>query len=250
MINKYLRLPKSCYINSRIPKKAFIDNPEFDLKKEEKDTLKEYVESIYLEYNLNQQRINISNYIDEYVKYEEIQIIRLKITEQTKAKKICELIQKYIQYPMVIFIECNELIKINAAIKKINKIEREKLSIEEMIYTDWINLNELTQKEKGFLESLSIDKLKTNNLFTVYNDFINNINSFNISKYKDKFEVKSIEDTLNDVESLEKIKMIETKISTLRNNIKKESNIGAKVEMNVEIKKLQKKIEELKNRLN
>ncbi|NRY63837.1 DUF4391 domain-containing protein [Clostridium beijerinckii] len=247
---EYLVLPKSCIINARMPKKAFTDNPEFDLRKEEKSIIKEYIENIYLQYSLKPQLINIPKYEDEYIRYEEIEIIKIKITEQGKENKICDLIQKYIQYPMLIIIEFNELVKINAAIKKINKVEREKLSIEEMIYTDWINLNELTKKEKDFLRTLSINNVKTNNLFTVYEDFTNNVNSFNISKYKDVFEVKSVEDTINDIELLEKIKTIESEITTLRNNIKKESNIGAKVELNVKIKELQKKIEEIKNRLN
>lgn len=233
-----------------MPKKAFTDNPEFDLRKEEKSIIKEYVENIYLQYSLKPQLINIPKYEDEYIRYEEIEIIKIKITEQAKENKICDLIQKYIQYPMLIIIEFNDLVKINAAIKKINKVEREKLSIEEMIYTDWIDLNELTQKEKDFLRTLSINNVKTNNLFTVYADFTNTINSFNISKYKDVFEVKSIDDIEEDIGLLEKIKTMESEIITLRNNIKKESNIGTKVELNVKIKKLQKKIEELKNRLN
>ncbi|MBN1065401.1 DUF4391 domain-containing protein [Clostridium botulinum] len=250
ILNKYLSLPKSCYINSRIPKKAFTDNPEFDLKKEEKAILKKYVENIYLEYALKPQVINIQTYENEQVKYEEIEIIKIKLSEQSKEDKVCSIIQKYIQYPMLIFILYNDLIKINVAIKKINKVEREKLSIEEMIYTNWINLNNFKKKEKDFLESLSIENLTTNNLFTVYSDFVNSINSFNTCKYKDDFEVKSIEDTENDIKLLEEIKTIESEILTLKNNIKKESNMGAKVEINVKIKRLQNKIEELRNRLN
>lgn len=184
IFDKYLSLPKSCYINSRMPKKAFTDNPEFDLKKEEKTILKEYVENIYLEYSLKPHLLNIPNYDDEKVRYEEIEIIKVKLTEKFKEDKVCNIIQKYIQYPILIFIECNNFIKINATIKKINKVEKEKLSIEEMIYTHWINLNELKEKEKDFLESLSIDKLKINNLFTVYKDLINNINSFNYLNIK------------------------------------------------------------------
>lgn len=250
IFDKYLSLPKSCYINSRMPKKAFTDNPEFDLKKEEKAILKEYVENIYLEYSLKSQLLNIPKYDDEQVRYEEIEIIKIKLIEKSKEDKVCNIIQKYIQYPILIFIECNNFIKINATIKKINKVEKEKLSIEKMIYTDWINLNELKQKDEDFLESLSIDKLTTNNLFTLYKDFINAINSFNLSQYKEEFEVKSIEDTLDDIKLLENIKNIGTQISNLRNNIKKESNMGAKVEINVKVKKLQNEIEELKNKLN
>ena len=31
-INDFLELPKSCYIHTKMPKKVFTDNPEFNLK--------------------------------------------------------------------------------------------------------------------------------------------------------------------------------------------------------------------------
>ena len=50
IIYEYLNLPKSCYVNSKMPKKVFTDNPTFDLRKEEKAVIKEYIEGIYIKY--------------------------------------------------------------------------------------------------------------------------------------------------------------------------------------------------------
>lgn len=249
IIYKYLNLPKSCYVNSKMPKKVFTDNPTFDLRKEEKAVIKEYIEGIYFEYSLKPQILNISRYEDENIRYEEIEIIRVKISEESKYKKVCELIQKYIQYPILLFIECNNSILLNIAIKKINKIEKEKLSIEEMLYTDWIKIDNISSKECAFLSSFSIDKQVLNNMFTLYEGYINIIKSFEISKYKDEFEVKSSDEISNDSEILNKINELESEIEVLRKNLKKESNMGTKVELNVKIKKLQKRIIELKSNL-
>ncbi len=249
-LEQYLNLPKSCFVNAKMPKKAFTDNPEFDLRKEEKEILKEYVDSIKLQYSLKPNILNIPAYEDEEVRYEEIEIIKVKVNEESKEDKVCNIIQKYIPYPILIVIEYDEFIKFNISIKKINKVEREKLAIEEMIYTDWINLNELTQKESDFLKSLNISKISTSNLFKIYEGFINSINSFNLCKYREEFKIKSVENTSNDMELLDKIEKLESEIITLRNKIKKESNLGVKVEINVKIKRIQKKIEELKSSLN
>ena len=166
IIYKYLNLPKSCYVNSKMPKKVFTDNPTFDLRKEEKAVIKEYIEGIYFEYSLKPQILNIPRYEDENIRYEEIEIIRVKISEESKYKKVCELIQKYIQYPILLFVEYNNSILLNTAIKNINKIEKEKLSIEEMLYTDWIKIDNISSKESAFLSSFSIDKQVLNNMFT------------------------------------------------------------------------------------
>ena len=118
-----------------------------------------------------------------------------------------------------------------------------------MLYTDWIKIDNISSKESAFLSSFSIDKQVLNNMFTLYEGYINIIKSFEISKYKDEFEVKSSDEISNDSEVLNKISDLESEIEILRRNLKKESNIGTKVELNVKIKKLQKKIIELKSNL-
>lgn len=245
-INEFLALPKSCLISARMPKKAFTDNPEFELKKEEKTILKEAIDSIYFEYSLKPAILNIPKYEDDIVRYEEIEILKVKINNENKYSKVCELIQKYIQYPMIIIVEHDNSIKINVAIKKINKVDNSKLIIDEMIYTDWINKEELTDKEREFLKSLSIINFNTNNLFSVYEGYVNCVRSFIAAKYKNEFELKSINEVSNDIEVLDKITNLENQVINLRNNIKKETNMGSKVELNVKIKKIEKEIKNLK----
>ncbi|KOA78099.1 DUF4391 domain-containing protein [Clostridium botulinum] len=250
MLQKYFNLPKSCFINTRIPKKAFINNPEFNLKSKEKEILQKQVDNIYLKYSLKFDVLNIPNYEDQEVRYEEIQIIQVKINEQINEEKICDIIQKYIPYPMIIVIQCNDFIKFNISIKKINKVETEKLVVEKMIYTDWINLNELNKKERDFLESLHISKILAINLFRTYEGFINIINSFITSKYKASFEIQSVESNLKDIQLLEKIEILRDEIITLRNKLKQESNIGNRVNLNIQIKNIEKNILKIKSNLN
>ena len=248
-INEFLELPKSCYINTRILKKAFIDNPEFELNKEEKSILKEEIESIYLEYSLKPQFLNIPKFEDNNIRYEEIEIFKVKISNKSKYSKVCELIQRYIQYPMIIILENNNFIKINVAIKKVNKNDNAKLIVDKMIYTDWINKYNSNEKEICFLKSLSIKNLNTNNLFSVYEGYINIIENFIASKYKEKFEIKTNKEVFEDIRVLNKISDLENKVLLLKNDIKKEININSKVELNIKIKKIQKEIQNLKSTL-
>lgn len=250
IVDGYMNLPRNCYINARVPKKTFLENPAFDLKKEEKDILKEVVENIYWEYSLKPSILNIPSFEDEEIRIEEIEIMNVKINDKGKGEKVCNLIQKYIPYPMVITLQCEEDIKFNISIKKINKVEKSKLVIEDMVYTEWINTSELTEKEVDFIKSFDITKHSTNNLGQMYEGFFNNINSFNLSKYKNQFEVKSIDETAKDIEAFQEIEKLQTEVISLKAKLKKESNMGTKVELNVKIKKLQKQIENLKCNLN
>lgn len=248
-ISEFLGLPKSCYINARVPKKTFTDNSEFNLRKEEKSILKDEIKSIYFEYSLKPSLLNIPKYEDKNVRYEEIEVFKLIINNENKYSKPCELLQKYIQYPMLIIVEHDNFIRINTAIKKINKVDNSKLIVDEMIYTDWIDKDNLTHKEISFFESMSISNFNTNDLLSVYEGYLNSIRSFIAAKYSNEFEIKSIEEVSNDIEILNRISDLENEVDTLKKNIKKESNMGAKVELNVKIKKIQKQIESLKNTL-
>lgn len=247
MLHKYLNLPKRCFINTRIPKKAFINNSEFNLKSKEKEMLQKYVKSIYLKYSLKSDVLNIPSYEDEEVRYEEIQIIQVKISKQENEEHICDIIQKYIPYPIIIVINFSSFIKFNISIKNINKVETEKLVIKNMLYTDWINSNELSQKERDFLESLDITKLLHINLFKTYEEVVNIINSFITSKYRKNFKIQSQDSNLKDIKLLEKIEILENEITTLRNQLKQESNIGNRVELNVKIKNIEKNIVMIKS---
>lgn len=248
-ISEFLELPKSCFINSRIPKNTFTNNLEFQLKREEKALLKEEIDSIYLMYSLKPAWLNISKYEDDDVRYEEIEILKVKINNENKYVKVCELLQKYIQYPILVIIEQENNIKINAAIKKINKVDRSKLIVEEMIYTEWINLDELNSKESLFIQSLSISNFNTNNLFLLYDDYVNRIKSYITLRYSDEFKVKSKDEVINDSKILERIDNLENEVILLKKNIKKETNMASKVEVNIKIKEIQREIESLKNTL-
>lgn len=246
-INEFLGLPKSSLVSARMHKKAFTDNPEFELKKEEKVILKEEIDSIYFEYSLKPLILNIPKYEDDNVRYEEIQIFKVKINNENKCNKVCELLQKYIQYPMLIIVEHGNFIRINAAIKKINKVDNSKLIVDEMIYTDWINRENLTDKEIFFFKGLSISKLNTNNLLNVYKGYLNCIRSFLTARYRNTFKVKSDNEISYDINVLDKINRLENEIISLKSNIKKETNMGIKVELNVKIKRIEKEIQNLKD---
>lgn len=248
-INEFLGLPKSSLVSARMTKKTFTDNPEFELRKEEKVILKEEIDSIYFEYSLKPIILNIPKYEDENVRYEEIEIFKVRIHNKNKCNKVCELLQKYIQYPMLIIVEYDDFMRINAAIKKLNKVDNSRLIVDEMIYTDWIDKDNLTDKDISFLESLSINNFNTNNLSSVYDGYLNSIRSFIVSKYSNEFEVKSIEEVSNDIKVVNKINDLENEVNILKKSIKNETNMGEKVELNVKIKKIQKQIENLKNNL-
>ena len=175
-IENYFNLPDRCYANAFIPKKAFSDNPEVNMTSSEKEILKEHVKTIYLLYSVTPDSTGIPVYEDDCRRYKVIQITKVKLKNEKHSEKVCQIIQKYVDTPMVILAEHESSIRFNLGIKRIHKTTKASLVLEEMLYTEWINTEELTEKDLSFLESLDVRRKDTSNLGQVFDGIASSIN--------------------------------------------------------------------------
>lgn len=233
--------PLACKINKKIDKKLFIEN--FSLNINERKILSANVERITLEYLLNKNNINILPFVDEERDYSEIAFVRVEITNKTKYKTITSIIQN-IPYPLIIFIQCEKTLMVNISPKRINKSDSSKLVVEESHFTDWIDILNPSEIEIAFIESLAAKNHPFTDLYAFYNSYLDRIIAFNASKHSGT--LRSNEDTKV---ILEEITVHEAKITKLKNKIKKETNFNDKVNLNIELKKVNDRLNTLKGKL-
>ncbi|MBV1818129.1 DUF4391 domain-containing protein [Clostridium cochlearium] len=251
MINKFLEklnIPKFCELNNTIFKKLFYENTY--MSKQDKDIFSNNINKIIWLHSLKSENINIESYKDEECEYEEVEFIQVKLNYESKIVRIAEIIQKTIPYPIVLIFNYENKIMLNVALKKINKVDESKNSVEEFIFTDWIDLNELSKREEDFFNSLNIKELPFSNFYKFYLGIVDKVNLFNASKYKNDFkalEYKNAEEIKN---INDKINSLDTEILNLKSKIKKEIHFNRKVEMNIHIKKLEGKKQSLIDKLN
>ncbi|QOP45545.1 DUF4391 domain-containing protein [Sulfurimonas paralvinellae] len=236
-----LKIPHECKIGKRLTKKQFLEN--FSLKANEKKILKEDIQSITLEYLLNKHNINIAPFVDEENDYSEIAFIQVEILNQSKLKSIATIVQ-YIPYPLIVFFIYKNSLCINISPKRINKNDSTKLAVEESYFTNWIDLEQTNSLEEDFLKSLEIQNHPFTDFLSFYNSFLDKIVAFNASAYSGSLSVNEETKTI-----LDEIAQCETKITELKNKIKKETNFSDKVNMNIELKKMKNKINDLKGKL-
>ena len=236
-----LNIPNSCKVSRKLFKKQFIEN--FSLNTSEKAIISEDIDNITLEYLLNKDKINITPFSDEENDYTEIAFIRVELLSTKRLKKLSNIIQ-YIPYPLILVFADENKICINISPKRINKNDSSKLVVEDSYFTEWIDLDNSNEIEHEFLESLEIKNHPFTNFFEFYSSYLNKIIAFNASQYSGSLEQN--EDTR---ELLRKIQEVESSINDIISKIKKESDIRDKVNLNIELKKLNDKLENLKTRL-
>lgn len=236
-----INIPLTCKINRKLFKKQFIEN--FSLNVNEKNILSSDIESITLEYLLNKDKINITPFINEENDYSEVAFISVELLATKKLKQIINIIQ-YIPYPLIVVFYYENSVCINISPKRINKNDSTKLVAEESFVGKWINLDKISDIENQFLKSLELQNHPFSNFFEFYNSYLNKLIAFNASAYSGSLHVS--EDAR---EQLREMQELEAKSKEVTVKIKKETNIRDKVNLNIELKQLSEKLNELKGRL-
>lgn len=171
---------------------------------------KEFVNKIgkiYWKYKISEDIINIAK-TDEV---EEIEVFELVLKEKYNCKNIINIITKSIPYQILFVIKYDE--EFQYAIKYEDKI----------YFSEWN-------------EDLNFDFTGLN-LKSIYDNIIKEINNIDESKNDIDYELSKRND----------LYQLENEIKKLENKMKSEVQFNKKVELNEQILKLKKELEELKN---
>lgn len=233
IIFDYLKIPKSCEVGNTIFKKLFYDNA--DLNKTDRDLFTEQIDKIIWAYSFKPETINIKTYQDEEREYSEIEIIEVKLLTAGKTKRMAEIIMRAIPYPMLLVFTLDNKIQLFTAHQRTNLADPSRNTVEEIIFTDWIDMDNLTDKDKRLLEGLEIRKLSHLNYYRFYSDIVDKLIIYNASKLVDGYiegktaaGVKEIYDRVVELDEV---------VKSLKLRVKNETQLNRRIELNVEIKK-------------
>lgn len=242
-----LNIPKNCIVDNTVFKKAFLENA--DLLSFDKKIINEHIKKVTWKYCLKPDTINIQPYRSDERDYLEIEIIEVQLNEDSKIKRIAEIIMRAIPYPiLLVFVKDNQIQLVTGDMRK-NLSDSSKVTVEDFSFTGWIDLNSEDIFRDNLFAELNISKLSYINFYEMYKDITAKVNLYNVSKIKGS--LVNTENTSNsDAKACyDKIKSIEVEISALKSKVKKAGSIKEKVELNIQIDKLKKESEELKSKI-
>ncbi|MFT5871420.1 MAG: hypothetical protein ACI8WT_000338 [Clostridium sp.] len=224
---KKFKVPASCVVNSTIFKKLFYENAS--MNKVDKEIFKKDIDKIIWIYSFKGTTINIRPYKDEVREYEEIAVIEVILLNDIKIKRISEIIQKTIPYPLILVFKYGDKILFNVAHKRINKADESKSIVEGFIYTEWINLLSFSRIEEQFINSMNIEGFSFSNFYSFYSEAVGRINIFNASKYQSDFEKLKTKGAVEVKAIADEIEKLDAKIIELRSKIKHEVQFNKKI---------------------
>ena len=226
---EFLNIPSSCFIGNTIYKKLFYENA--GLSTSDKSLFTDTISKVTWLCSLKPETINIPAYKDEVRDYPEIEVIEVLVHKDYKLKRIAEIIMRTIPYPMLLIFKLEDKRQFYVAHQRSSQSDSSKNTIEEFIATDWLD------SDSALFAKLDIKQMRFTNFYALYSDIVDAISIYNLSG------IMPTKDNITGAEARQlsaKIEDIEQEIVSLRAKLKKESQFNRKMELNIEIKKLER----------
>lgn len=232
-----MNIPSTCRVFNTIFKKLFYENSI--MNSTDKEIFTNHIDKVVWKYSFKEETLNIKGYKTDEIDYEEIALVEVLLNEDKKYKRIAEIIQNTIPYPLIIVFVKGDKILLNAASKRINKVDISKNTVDEYIYSSWIDTLNLTENEQKFLKSLNIKDFSFANTYKFYLSFVERLEVFNASQFAGDFDNLKNKD-IEEVNNLNnKIETLNSEVEKLRVEIKKEQHFNKRLDINIKIKKVE-----------
>lgn len=245
----HLSIPRSCELNKPVFKKLFLENGVLDIA--DKTALKDDVDKIRWLYTLKPATINIAPYVDSERDFSEIAVLQVELTSTKRLKRIANFMQRSIPYPLILLFTQVNKVCISLSDKRINQSDKEKWVVEELLYTDWIDLAAPTVVQAAFLEDCNINSFSFINFLSFYKSLTERVIALNCAVQSGRYERYMAGNIVNEpsesrLERLRELERLNLQKIEIANKLKKEKQMGRQVELNTKIKQINDLIEKIR----
>lgn len=213
-----LELPKTTEFNRKIPKKKFYEN--LTITPALRNSIKDGIKAIYWRNKIDSTTTNLA----KGTVVTEIEVFEIKLNSSEIDENVLKQIDKEIPYHILYIISYENNAQVWIGYKEVSQKGSNAFKVNGYYHTDWLALDEIDIK----LDGLSVDE--------VYENFIRQIAGEQIQNNNGETLEESIE-------RAEKIKELKKQIDKLQIKIRKEKQFNRQVELNTELKKIKKELE-------
>ena len=213
-------LPESTIVNRKIPKKKFYEN--LNVSPTLKRSFVEEIQAIYWSNKIAPSTANIQE--GSYVK--ELEVFTIELNGNTLNEAVLRQIDREIPYHILYILKFDGKCQAWIAYKEASCNNQTAFKVEVYYHTEWLFEHDLILKVDG----LNIDG--------VYEDFVRQIAG-------DALQAESVEPLKESVERDACRQGLEKQIRALQAKIRKEKQLNKQVQLNTELKRLRKVLDEM-----
>ena len=233
-----LSIPLDARLDQRVPKKLLLeqDMPTAADKRQIQDSIEEIVWVAALK----PTNIGVPGFKDSVREYLEIAVLTVRFRTSAKPPRLIELIHRAIPYPVVLVATHGETSNLSLAHKRWSQGEIGKVVIEDVRRTAPFRTELPTAEESLFLTSLALSGLPSRDLFALYQGWLDRVAALEASQITGAFAPPGSSDRASALrDSLDTHAQLQRNSAVLRAQAEKENQLNRRVELNLEIKRLE-----------
>lgn len=246
IVIRALAIPNEAKVSHRVPKKLLLEQGA--PTSADKRYIHDGIEELNWIAALKPTNIGIGSYRGEFREYIEIAVLSGVFRSDVKAVRLIELIHRAIPYPVVLIVACGGKITLSLAHKRFSQNKSKKMIIDGGIVS--ISMPAIKNAEKMFLDRLALSAQSAQNLFMLYQGWIERMDELAAARITGRFSQTSTPEhgsTRRGV--LIEHAQLERELDLLRAQAAKEKQINRRVELNLAIKKLEARLKECHEQL-
>lgn len=232
--------PSACALGKRVFKKLFLEKG--DLTAADKRALSNAVGSITWQYTLKPTTLPVQPYRDDEHEYDEIAVIELELADRRSATRLAEVVHRTIPYPVLLVATHEGGVQLSAAPKRVSRAEKDRIVAASFELTPWFDGDERSIVEQDFVQSLRIDGMPHTHFRALYEACAQRIVALACAELSGTFDPAPQRSFVDRRASLDACRALERDIRSRRAVVRAETSFARQVELNAELKKLEKQL--------
>lgn len=243
-----LNLPAGAQVERRVPKKLLLENGAPTAA--DKRHINDGVEELFWIAALKPTTIGVPAYRDAEREYLEIAVLRCALRAWANATRLVELVHRAVPYPLLLLTENAGQVVFSAAHKRWAQNEAEKTVLDgDVVAIDWTVGSE-TPHLQEFRRALELERQPHGTLRTLYQGWMDTLIAFQAARLTGSFNpTADPERATARQEALRECARLETEMARLRAAAGKEKQMARKVDLNLELKRVEAAHASAKERL-
>lgn len=233
-----LALPANSHVERRVPKKLLLESGAPTAA--DKRHINDGIEELFWVAALKPTTIGIREYRDAEREYLEIAVLRFTLRGGAKATRLVELVHRAVPYPLLLLTEHAGQVVFSAAHKRWAQNEAEKTVLDgDVVAAEWENGSEAAHLAE-FLETLALARQSHANLRALYQGWMDTLIAFKAARLTGRFKpAVDPEKAAARQEALRECARLDAEMARLRAAAGKEKQMARKVELNLDLKRIE-----------
>lgn len=233
-----LDLPASSRVDQRVPKKLLLENGAPTTA--DKRIINDGIEELLWLAALKPTTIGVPEYRDDEREYLEIAVLRLTLRGTAKATRLIELVHRAVPYPLLLVTVDGDRTGVSLAHKRWSLGEAGKTVLEgDLIIADW-GTEPDDARWSAFRDALALGQQPRTTLHVLYQGWIDTLQALQAARITGTFAASaSPERTALRRAALQECTRLNAEITRLRAAAAKEKQMSKRVDLNLELKRVE-----------